>query len=382
MISRTLQARIEHSLETFPVVGLIGSRQSGKTTLAKAIASQREDAIYLDLERPADLAKLERAEIYLAQFEDRLVILDEIQRRPELFPLLRALVDAKQQSGRFLVLGSATPTLARQASESLAGRIVYHELAPFTVSEIAAEQHRELWSRGGYPRSVLAQTEADSFTWRRAFIQTYLERDLPELGVRVPSARLRRFWEMLAHSHGQLWNASRIAGSLGVSVPTVGRYLDILEETFIIRRLAPYHANLKKRLVKAPKIYLRDSGILHALLRIADLEGLLGHPQAGLSWEGWIVEQVAELLPDTWGLHFFRTRAGAEIDLVLLPPGRQPIAIEIKLSLSPKLSRGFRIAFEDLGCEQGYLVYPGGERYPMTGEVDALPVTELGGIFD
>lgn len=379
MKKRRLQRDIERSLKNFPVVGLIGSRQSGKTTLAKMISSVRKTRVhYLDLERPSDLAKLDEAELYLERFEDRLTIIDEVQRKPGLFPLVRALVDQHPgKKGRFLILGSASPSLIRQASESLAGRIVYHELSPFTLGEIRKSHARRLWCRGGYPLSFLARSEEQSRIWREAFTQTYLERDIPQLGVRVPSLQLRRFWEMLAHSHGQLWNASKIASSLGVSAPAVRRYLDILHDTFIVRQLQPYHPNIKKRLVKSPKMYLRDSGLLHTLLRIPSEEALLGTPHAGSSFEGWIVEQIWALLPASWSLYFYRTSAGAEMDLVLLPPDKSPVGVEIKFSKAPAMSKGFRQAYSDLGCRRGYVVCPVKERFPLAKHVDAIPVQNL-----
>ena len=284
MTARRLRAGIESSLERFPVVALIGSRQTGKSTLAKAIAKARSSVVYLDLERAADLARLAEAELFLAHHRDKLIIIDEVQRRPELFPILRVLVDGGRRTGRFLLLGSASPALLRQTSESLAGRIVYHELPPFQLDEVGpnATAVQRLWQRGGYPRSYLAQSNAASLQWREAFIATFLERDLPQLGVRVPAPQMRRFWQMLSHFHGHVWNASEIGRSLGVSAPTASHYLALLEDTFLVRRLQPFHTNLKKRLVKSPKVYLRDSGLLHALLDIVTFDNLVGHPAYGL----------------------------------------------------------------------------------------------------
>jgi predicted AAA+ superfamily ATPase len=253
---------------------------------------------------------------------------DEIQRMRSLFPLLRALVDRKRTAGIFLILGSASPKLIRHSSESLAGRITYHGLSPFSLAEINSESIQKLWLRGGYPESYLPGSDADSFTWREAFIKTYLEMDIPQLGIRIPAQQLRRFWTMIAHSHGQLWNASKIAGSLGISAPTVRSYLDILEETFIVRQIQPYHSNIKKRLIKSPKVYIRDSGLLHTLLNISTSEDLHGHPSLGSSWEGFIVEQILGILPERWQAYFYRTGAGAEIDLVLFDSKHKPVAIE------------------------------------------------------
>ena len=383
MITRRLQPAVEASLKRFPVVVLIGSRQTGKTTLAKTLAQARGDALYLDLERPADLAKLRDAEFFLQRSRERLVILDEIQRRPDLFPLLRALVDMRRRNGRFLLLGSASPALLRQSSESLAGRIVYHELPPFQVNEVASTTTAvdRLWLRGGYPRSFLARSNAESLQWREAFITTYLERDLPQLGIRVPAQQMRGFWQMVAHLHGQLWNASSVARSLGVTAPTANHYLAILEDTFLVRRLQPYHANLKKRLVKSPKVYFRDSGILHALLGIVSFEQLLGHPARGASWEGLAIEQLVNLAPSTWRTYFFRTAAGAEVDVLAVPPGKPPIPVEIKASLAPTLSRGFREAFSDLGCKRGFVIYVGDDVIPLTRQVEAIPITQVRRVF-
>ena len=384
MIRRDLEPKLLASLRHFPVVALVGPRQAGKTTLAHAVARKLGDVVYLDLERPSDAARLADPELYLETVAGRLVILDEIQRRPDLFPVLRSVVDAKRANGRFLILGSASPDLSRQASESLAGRIIYHELTPFTAGEVATrarDTRMTLWIRGGFPGSYLASSNARSVEWREAFIETHLQRDLPGLGVRIPATALRRFWEMLAHHHGQLWNASKIAGSLGVTAPTAKHYLDTLEDTFMIRQLPPFAANLKKRMVKSPKVYLRDSGLLHALLRIGTMDDLLGHPVAGASWEGWVIEQALAASGANTGASFFRTAAGAEIDLVLERPRGKRIALEIKLSSAPKPSRGFWSGIADLQPTAAYVVYPGKERYPLGPGVEALPVSMLGEIL-
>jgi predicted AAA+ superfamily ATPase len=379
MIKRSIQDIILNSLKTYPVVGILGSRQVGKTTLAKAIKQiVQPDAVYLDLELPSDLNKLQDAELYLRQFEKTLVIIDEIQRMPSLYPLLRALVDQNRIGGRFLILGSASPELIRHASESLAGRIIYHELSPLNIFETNAGQFQNLLLRGGYPNSYLAENDDESFGWRESYIKTYLEMDIPQLEIHIPSVQLRRFWTMLAHSHGQLWNASKIAGSLGITAPTVRRYLDILESTFIIRQLQPYHTNTKKRLIKSPKVYIRDSGLNHALLRIRTFDDLTGHPSIGTSWEGFVIEQLVALLPENSQYYFYRSNAGAEIDFLYIDQqSRRPIPIEIKYSLSPSLSRGFWNAYEDLLCKRGYVIYPGGETYPLGKNVTALPLTQL-----
>jgi len=383
MIKRKLQDSIIASLSQYPVVGILGSRQVGKTTLAKTVREiVRADAPYLDLELPSDWNKLQDPELYLRQFDNTLVIIDEIQRMPLLFPLIRALVDRNRISGRFLILGSASPELIRQASESLAGRIIYHELMPFSLLETSSDQSQKLLLRGGYPGSYLADTDEISFVWREAYIKTYLETDIPQLGIRIPSVQLRRFWTMIAHSHGQLWNGTKIASSLGVSAPTVRHYLDILESTFVVRQIQPYYANVKKRLIKSPKVNIRDSGLLHALLNIRTLDDLQGHPALGSSWEGFVIEQIYALLPENSNIFFYRSNAGAEIDLLFFDKQNLPVAIEIKYSLSPAVSRGFWNAYEDLSCKRGYVVYPGSEIYPIGKNVFTLPISELQTILD
>lgn len=379
MIQRRLSIKLQHSLSEFPVTALLGPRQVGKTTLARLVASDMlpDQAVYLDLELPSDLAKLAEPELYLQGHRERLVVIDEVQRAPELFPLLRALVDQDRRPGRFLLLGSASPELSRFGAESLAGRMVYHELSPFSLDEIGNVEILRLWTRGGYPLSFLAASDEESLRWREAFIATYLERDIPQLGIRVPATMLRRFWTMIAHHHGNLWNSSAIANALGVSSPAVSRYLDILCDTFIVRQLAPFSANVKKRLVKSPKVYVRDSGLLHALLGIHHHEQLQGHPIVGASWEGMVIEQILSILPDGVEPYFYRTAAGAEVDLLLVPRSGPPIPVEIKYSLSPKVLKGLRFVMEDLVCNRGFIVYPGNEAYQMASRITALPVTML-----
>ncbi len=383
MIKREMQGLIVESLRKYPVVGIVGSRQTGKTTLAKLLRKTiKRDSVYLDLELPSDLNKLQSPELYLRQYTDRLVIIDEIQRMPSLFPLMRALVDRNRAAGRFLILGSASPEMIRHASESLAGRIVYHELSPFTLSEAGFGRMERLWLRGGYPISFLAGSHDESFSWREAFIRTYLEMDLPQLGIRVPSPQIRRFWTMLAHVHGQLWNASRMAGSLGITAPTVRHYLDILEETFIVRALLPYYTNTKKRLVKSPKVYIRDTGLLHALLNIKTIEDLRSHPVAGSSWEGFVIEQLVGRLPRGRQAYYYRTGAGAEIDLLLHDRKNRPVAVEIKYSTTPLVTKGFWNAMDDLSCKRGYVIYPGDEEYPIADNVLALPPAHMEKILE
>jgi hypothetical protein len=380
MIDRLQKPVVERLLAQFPAVGLLGARQVGKTTLAKVISRERAGSVYLDLERPSDLNKLSDPELYLANQREKLVILDEVQRTPGLFRVLRSLVDDDRRPGRFLLLGSASPDLLKQSSESLAGRIAYHELSPFLLPELRrpAREWRRLWLRGGFPLSYLAVSDAASMDWRLAFIRTHLERDLPGLGIRVSAAALSRFWQMLAHSHGQQWNAARIAASLGVSAPTVAHYLDILEDTFMLRRLPPFHANLKKRLVKAPKVYLRDSGLLHALLALADQHDLHGHPVVGASFEGWALEQVLAAKPPTWRSSFYRTATGVELDLLLERPGRQGVlAVEFKYSSAPQPSKGFWQALADIKPVHAWIVAPVNEAYLLRKDVEVVPITGL-----
>ena len=382
MIRRTLHTRLLESLAKFPVVALLGPRQVGKTTLAKTVLTgMTPPALYLDMELPSDLARLQEPELYLEQYRDRLVIIDEIQRLPGLFPLLRALVDRKRAPGRFLILGSASPDLIRNSAETLAGRVVYLELSPLTPAEVGDLELRQLWLKGGFPDSFLAGSDEESFTWREAFISTYLERDIPQLGIRIPAAQLRRFWTMIAHTHGQLWNASSIAGALGVTAPTVRHYLDILEDTYIVRQLPPYFANLGKRLTKSPKVYLRDSGLLHSLAGIRTFDQLHAHPLVGNSWEGFVIEQILRLKPTGWQGYFFRTSAGAEIDLLLQDEKGETVAVEVKYSLSPKPLRGFWQAYRDLHCRAGYIVYPGEEEYPVGEGVRALPAGRIESVY-
>lgn len=378
MISRRILPKIEQTLTEFPAVALLGPRQAGKTTLARIVANSRPNSLYLDLERRSDLMKLTDPELFLSRHAGQLVVLDEIQRQPDLFSVLRSLIDENRVPGRFLLLGSASPELLRQASESLAGRIFFYELAPFDISEIHPTQleMQNFWLRGGYPLSWLAASDAASLKWRNAFIATHLERDIPAFGIRVPGTTLHRFWQMLAHLHSQLWNASRLASSFGVSAPTVSHYLNILEATYMLRRLPPLQINLGKRLVKSPKIYLRDSGLHHALLGIDSLNDLAGHPMVGPSWEGWVLEQIAQLLTPKWQLSFYRTASGAEMDIVA-ERGLRKIAFEIKYSSSPTLTKGFWLAKSDIAPEQTYIIAPIQAGYPIAADIEAVPATEL-----
>jgi len=359
---------------------LLGPRQAGKTTLALDLAARRS-AIYLDLESFIDQAKLQNAELYLAEHQDKLVILDEVQRAPGLFQTLRGLIDQGrrqgQRYGRFLLLGSASIDLLQQASETLAGRIAYLELAPFDALELEQEQFEGLWLRGGFPDSLLASDDAVSLKWRLDFIRTYLERDIPLLGPRIPAETLRRFWSMLAYNQGELLNAAKLAAALGVDGKTVSRYLDLLVDLLLVRRLPPWHGNGGKRLVKSPKTYVRDSGIAHALLGISSREVLLGHPVCGQSWEGLVIENCLSVAPSHSQASFYRTSAGAECDLLITFPDQKTWAIEIKRSQAPKLSRGFYSAQNEIKPEASFVVYPGQETFPLNEGVQAIGLIAL-----
>jgi uncharacterized protein len=387
MITRRLEAQILEDLKDQAAVALLGPRQVGKTTLAQAVAETlamtagTAPALYLDLEEPTDREKLADPALYLSAHEDKLVILDEIQNAPDLFATLRGLIDKGRRrgskTGRFLLLGSASIELLRQSSESLAGRIAYRELAPFDIDETGADSLDALWLRGGFPQTFLANGDARSIKWRRDFLRTYLTRDVPALDPRIPVETLRRLWTMLAHSQGTPLNASRLATGLSISSPTVSRYIDLLVDLLLVRRLVPYHANLGKRLVKSPKVYVRDSGLLHALLSVPTMAALNDHPIVGPSWEGFVIENLINCAPPWTSPFYYRTSAGAEIDLLLELPGGEIWAIEIKRSLSPKVERGFHIACDDLKPAKRFVVYAGGERVPLPNGIEAVGVAEL-----
>jgi hypothetical protein len=378
-ISRSLDARLREYLGMFPAVALIGPRQVGKTTLARTIAEDVRggDApgVYLDLESPADLDRLEDAEAYLDNLRGRLVVLDEVQRLPRLFEVLRGVIDRRirdgETAGQFLLLGSATVDLPRQASETLAGRLGTLELGPLDLRELASADEIRLWIRGGFPRSLLAETDRASALWRANFITTYLERDIPQLGPRIPAATLRRFWTMLAHAQGSLWNAAPMARSLAVDGKTVAAYLDLLVDLLLIRRLPPLDANVRKRLVKSPKVYVRDSGIVHTLLRLDDEEAVLGHPIAGESWEGFAIETLLRAAPERTEASFYRTATGVEVDLVLELPGDQRWAIEIKRGLATT-DRALHTAFKDVQPERAIIIHGRDERFPKGGGIEAM----------
>jgi predicted AAA+ superfamily ATPase len=367
------RAEVRAALKRSRVVILVGPRQAGKTTLAREIV-QPSSTTYFDLEDPRDLARLAEPMTALAPLRGTVVI-DEVQRRPELFPILRVLADRVPLPARFLVLGSASPALLRQATESLAGRAETVMLDGFDLREVGADAMRRHWRRGGFPPAFLARTEVESFAWRRSFIQTYLERDVASFGVSLPAATLLRFWTMVAHVHGGVWNAADPARSLGVSMPTVRRYLDLFVDLYLVLQLQPWHENLSKRQVKAPKVYIRDSGLLHALLGLTSERELLSHPKAGSSWEGYAIEEtIRRIQPDA--AYFWATHAGAELDLLLFRGGRR-YGVEVKMQDAPVITPSMRIAVRDLGLHRLAVVYPGEKAYPLDTNIEVVPIHDV-----
>lgn len=367
-INRIIESEIKENLKLFPSVALLGPRQCGKSTLAKQIAKEYDNCLYLDLESTADLRKLEDPELYFLSQKDKFFVIDEIQRKSDLFIVLRSIIDKNNKNNQFLILGSASRELIRQSSESLAGRIYYMELYPFIYSEllsykIETDFINKLWIRGGFPRSYLSINDETSYKWRDSFIKTYLERDISMLGFQIPASILERFWRMLAHSHGQLLNSSKIGESLGVSHTTIRSYIEILKKTYMIRELLPYETNLKKRLIKSSKIYIRDSGILHTLLEIENLNKLYGHPIFGFSWEGFIIENILNEFPE-YKASFYRTSSGAEVDLIL-ERGLEKIIVECKSTVSPILSKGFWNALNDINPKTAWIICPIKDCYPI-----------------
>jgi predicted AAA+ superfamily ATPase len=382
MYQRQFQQKLTQLLRQFPAVGLLGPRQVGKTTLAFVQKTLYPDALYLDLELPSAQRQLDDPEAFLMAHAQQLVILDEVQRMPELFGILRGVIDQRrrmgQASGQFLLLGSATGVLMQQSSESLAGRVAYVELPPLLAFEIFTDlptvaDLNALWVRGGFPMSWLAPTDADSMTWREAFIATYLEKDIPALGPRIPSTTLRRLWTMLAHHQGELLDLSKLAAALAISGQTVSRYIDLLCDLMLVRRLPAWHGNVSKRLIRSPKVYVRDSGVVHALLGLSTLDALLGHPVAGSSWEGFVMEQLINAAPQA-EVSFYRTSNGAEADLVLTFRNQQTWVIEIKRSSAPTLSRGFYQAATDLRAVRKLLVAPVAQTYPLKEGIQVVDV--------
>ena len=384
MIKRILQRKVYKALGTMPVVALLGPRQVGKTTLALEIAkSIDKESAYLDLELDSDLAKLSDPEAYLRRFEDKLLIIDEVQRQPELFRLLRGLVDIRKQkgekTGQFLLLGSASRDIIQHSSETLAGRIRFLELYPFSVLETLKSESslfdlEKLWLRGGFPDSYLAATDDVSWDWRSDFISSYVEKDIPLMGPQVASTTMRRLWSMLAHNNAQQVNFSKLGESLGFSYKTIKNYIDTLTDFYMIRQIPPWSGNTKKRLVKAPKIYLRDCGLAHRFLNISDFEDLLGHPGIGASWEGFVLENILNNISDKWHYSYYRTSAQAEIDLVLEGSKNEVWAIEVKRSSAPKVSKGFHYACDDIKATHKFVIYPGEEQYPLTNEIEVMGV--------
>lgn len=385
MIKRDAEAEIKQLLEEFPAVGVLGPRQVGKTTLAEALtASFQPKPVYLDLETPSDQARLKDPEAYFELQKGSLIILDEIQRVPELFQVLRGVIDRQRREGRktgqFLILGSASLDLLQQSSESLAGRIAYKELSGLTVSEVKGEEdasQERLWLRGGFPDSFLARSDEASLRWRMSFISTYLERDVPQFGARIPANSLRLLWTMLAHNQGGLLNVAQLGANLGVSATTAKRYIELLEDLLLIRSLRPWAGNVGKRLVRTPKVYIRDSGLTHALLNLTTLDDIMGHPVVGASWEGFVVENLLSSLPVGVTPWFYRTSAGAEIDLVLERSPKERYAIEIKRSLAPTVSKGFHLGCEDIAATKRFIIYPGKERFPTTHDIAVLPLVDM-----
>lgn len=381
MIKRQSQQKVTELLSRYPAVGLLGPRQAGKTTLALEIA-KNYPTIYLDLESPSDQAKLLDPEYYLSIHEDKLIILDEIQRAPNLFQILRGLIDKGRRQGhkscRFLILASASLDLLQQSAETLAGRIIYTELTPLTIDEISQTQQAQdtLWLRGGFPDSYLAESDTISFEWRQAFIKTYLERDIPQLS-RVPAETLRRFWTMLAHSQGGVINVARIAASLGLSGTTVARYCDLMVDLLLVRRLSPWVNSAGKRLVRSPKLYIRDSGLTHALLGLENIDALLSHPVAGTSWEGFVIENCLAKLPLATEAYFYRTSSGAEVDLIIKKSSGELWAIEIKRNLAPKPSKGFYLTCGELKPKKRFIVYPGEESFKLPNDITVISLFDL-----
>jgi predicted AAA+ superfamily ATPase len=372
MIPRRAEAEVRRALRESPVVALVGPRQCGKTTLARRIA--RGAADYFDLEDSVDLSRLANPRLALEELRG-LVVLDEVQRKPDIFEVIRVLVDRPRSGARFLLLGSASPHITRGVSETLAGRIRFVEMGGLDVREVGPARHARLWLRGGFPRSFLAASERQSLSWRHDFARTFLERDIPQLGITIPASALRRFWSMVAHYHGQVWNAAELARSLGSSEPTARRYLDILTGAYVVRQLPPWFENIAKRQVKAPKIYVRDSGLLHALLGVRTRATLLGHPKLGASWEGFALEQVLSLMKPHEA-YFWATHSGAELDLLIFREG-QRLGFEFKCTDAPVLTKSMHVALADLGLRRIFVIYPGAKSYRLHARVEAVSILDL-----
>ncbi len=374
MISRPgFEHAVHTAINRSPITALLGPRQCGKTTLARQIAETRESH-YFDLEAPSDQRRLQNPELLLESLHG-LIILDEIQQMPGLFDILRVMVDRPGHACRYLILGSASPDLVKGVAESLAGRVEFIELAGFDLSEVGGDVAQKLWLRGGFPRSFLARSEDDSLAWREGFVRTFLERDIPQLGITIPAVQMRRFWTMLAHLHGQTWNGSELGRAMGLTDKTVRSYLDILTGTYMLRQVQPWHENLSKRQVKSPKVYLRDSGLLHRLLDIDTGHALHGHPRVGASWEGFAIEQVLSRIRPA-EVYFWGTHGGAELDLLFFSSGKR-FGVEFKFSDAPRVTRSMHVAVEDLSLERLWIVYPGSEKYPVSEQIAALPLQQV-----
>ena len=381
MIDRFIEEKLQYQLTHFPAVTLLGARQTGKTTLALKIASNfPKPTLYLDLEKPSDAIKLRDPEFFLKQHLDKLVIIDEIQRMPEITAILRSIIDERKRNGdkwgQYLLLGSSSQSLLKQTSDSLAGRVAYLEIGGFSSIEIKPESFNDLWVKGGFPDSFLALNNLDSFSWRENLIKTYLEREIAILGYKASSATIGRLWIMLAHTQGEILNAAKLGASLGVSIPTVLRYLDILADLFLINFLRPWHQNHGKRLVKRPKVYIRDSGIAHCLLNLQTLDDILAHPVAGGSWEGFVLENIVRVIGNQSKIWFYRTSAGAEMDLII-ETGSKKIGVEVKRSTSPALTKGGRQSKTDLNLDFVYIVYPGKDKYLIENDICVIPINLL-----
>lgn len=377
---RLILPLLQEYLSVFPAVGLLGPRQVGKTTLVKNLKLEKE-SLYLDLEKASDRAKLVDPELFLKAHADKTVILDEIQLMPELFAELRSLIYEQREPGRFILLGLASPDLIRKSADSLAGRIGYLELTPFFLREIASDELEKLWIRGGFPLSFLAKSERESQLWRQNFIKTYLERDLAQIGLSTDPRLVERFWMMLANAQGGIWNAESFAKALGITRPTVNRYLEFLEGSFMVRVLSPFHQNIKKRLVKSPKVFIRDTGLLHSLTGVDSMDALINQLLVGPSWEGFVIEQIIAKLKEEYEYYFYRTHQGAECDLLLVKNGVVKTAIEIKNTLSPRLSKGMQISMEDTGAENGVIICRISDGYPLSEKVRTVGLPEFLGNF-
>ena len=379
MIDRFIYGEVLEIVGEFPVLGIVGPRQVGKTTLARLLSKKiNKESVFLDLENPRDVSKLTDPLLFFENNQDKCIIIDEVQIKKELFPIIRAVIDQKREPGRFILLGSASPELIRDASESLAGRIYYKELTPFHFQEIKdVISYQKHWLNGGYPEALLTESKTKSVRWRRSFIQTYIERDLPLLGLQSKIADMQRLVRMISHIHGNQLSYQTLSKSMGLTGPTIKKQIDFLEHAYIVRLLEPFYHNIGKRLVKSPKIYLRDTGLLHSLLEVERFEDLFGNPIIGNSWEGYVIEQIYAVLPETYTLNYYRTQQGAELDLVICKNLKPVIGIEIKFNSSPKFSVGNEISLKDLGLNKCFIVVPEVERYYLKGFIQVISISEL-----